>query len=141
MGYEIVSVNLSNKNLIDDFLKNAGSSLIKFRYFKSRPIEIIKNHLTTLIALKEKKPVGYAHLDKESETTWLGIAVIESEKGKGLGIMLMARPVMEEKKKHLKKMTLAVDTDNANAIYHYKKYGFTLLEQEKNKFYFEAEVK
>jgi GNAT superfamily N-acetyltransferase len=141
VSYQIISVDLSNKHLIQEFLRHAGSSLNKFRYFKSRPIEVIKNHAVTLVALKENKVVGYGHLDKENEKIWLGTAIVESEKGKGLGKLLMDRLMAEAVKMNIEKITLAVDNDNVPAIALYQKYGFVLSKKENLISYYEKEIK
>ncbi len=141
MDYEIISIDYSQKNLVEEFLRSAGSSLKKFRYFSSRPIVVLKNHIVTLIVLKEKKIVGYGHLDKENNSVWLGTAVIESEKGKGVGKMLMEKLFEEAKMKNVKEITLTVDNDNAAAISLYEKFGFHLLKKENEISFMKAEVK
>jgi sugar phosphate isomerase/epimerase/GNAT superfamily N-acetyltransferase len=134
VDYSIIRIAPSEKYRIEEFLRHAGNSLRQFRYFNSRPLDVIKNHIVTLIALHENKAVGYAHLDKENDKTWLGIAVAQDHKGRGLGKMLMNK-LFEEARKNFppsleKKITLSVDNDNTSAIALYKKYGFHLIKME-----------
>ena len=141
MSYEIISIDYSKKNLVEEFLKNAGSSEDKFRYFATRPIEVLKNHIVTFVVMKEKKVVGYAHLENENGKTWLGTAVIEEETGKGIGKMLMDKLFAEAISKGIKEITLTVDKDNAAAFSLYKKYGFKILEETDKIYYLETEIK
>ena len=141
MSYEIISIDYSKKNLIEEFLKNAGNSIKKFRYFDSRPIEILKNHIATFVVMKNKKVVGYAHLENENGKTWLGTAVIEKETGKGIGKMLMDKLSAEAKSKGIKKITLTVDKDNVTAFSLYKKYGFKIIKETDKIYYLDAEIK
>ncbi len=90
-----------------------------------------------MIVLKGKEPVGYGHLDREGGKVWLGTAVAETEKGKGIGRMIMQRLMEEGRKGHAGKITLAVDNDNGPAIALYKKFGFTLKKQENTISYYE----
>ena len=140
MSYEIISIDYSKKNLVDEFLKNAGSSIKKFRYFDSRPIEVLKNHIATFVVMKDKKVVGYAHLDKENNSVWLGTAVIEEETGKGIGKMIMDKLMSEAKTKEVKKITLTVDKDNATAFALYKKYGFQIFKETEKIYYLELKL-
>ena len=99
---ELVEINDSNVHLINEFLNSAGSSLTSFRYFNSRSTGVIKNHIVTYIFLVDDLPVGYGHLDKEDEIVWLGIAVIEHEKGKGYGAFLIHELIDKARLKNVK---------------------------------------
>ena len=101
----------------------------------------LKNHLVTLIAMKATRPVGYAHLDSEGGKVWLGTAVAESEKGKGVGTLLMQALLEEGKKRKIEKITLSVDNDNHIAATLYRKFGFYLLKKEDLISYYETVVK
>ena len=140
MSYEIIVVDFSGKHLVEEFLRNAGSSLDKFRYYRSRPVEAIKNHLVTLVALKGKKAVGYGHLDSENGKIWLGTAIAEVEKGNGLGKMIVERLITEANNKGVKTITLTVDNDNDAAIALYKKYDFVFSKKENLISYYEKEI-
>jgi ribosomal protein S18 acetylase RimI-like enzyme len=110
--------------LIQQFLDMAGDSIKTFRYFASRPLEIINNHLVTVLLMDDNKPLGYGHLDKENETVWLGIAVCDFAKGKGYGKTIMQYLIEQGKNKGLPSIQLSVDKDNKGAISLYEKFGF-----------------
>jgi ribosomal protein S18 acetylase RimI-like enzyme len=133
---------------LEQFIADAGSSLTSFRYFKKRPLEVIKDHLCTFLLLDKEKPVAYGHLDVSDEaaissmcgsdekvaptekTIWLGIAVSEKYKGKGLGLIMMNQLITFAKQNKVKQIKLSVDNDNAPAIKLYEKLGFKLTEKK-----------
>jgi len=119
----------ANEKLIDEFLKNAGRSLETFRYFKNRPISTIENHVCTVVLSKTDIIVGYGHLDNENEKTWLGICIVEYEKGKGCGKIIMNYLIEYARNHSISKIYLTVDSENATAISLYEKYLFKI---EKN---------
>jgi hypothetical protein len=57
--------NPSDLLLLSKFIKSAGNSLETFRYYNTRSLDVIKNHLYTILILKDDFPVAYGHLDKE----------------------------------------------------------------------------
>lgn len=110
---------------ISAFLNNAGNSLVSFRYFDSRPLNIIENHLVTcLISDLSNKYFAYGHLDKDGDKVWLGIAVAEEMRGKGLGRMMMEFLVGRAKELELECIQLSVDKINTAAIQLYLSFGF-----------------
>jgi len=119
----------AKEKLIDGFLKNAGQSLNTFRYFKNRPIRIIENHECTVVLSKTDLIVGYGHLDKEKDKTWLGICIAEQERGKGCGKIIMKYLIEYARDHGIKKIYLTVDSENTTAISLYEKYLFKI---EKN---------
>jgi ribosomal protein S18 acetylase RimI-like enzyme len=133
---KLIEVNFSNRFLINEFLNNAGDSLITFRYFNTRNIEIIKNHLVTYVLRFEDKIVAYGHLDKEGDFVWLGIAVAESYKGKGLGRMMMAQLIEYAKINNLSRIDLSVDVENRVAQKLYEILGFVQYNTKDNVCYY-----
>jgi ribosomal protein S18 acetylase RimI-like enzyme len=125
-GIEVVKIDEKNNYLINDFLSNAGSSLDSFRYFAKRPLSIISNHICTFLFIKNNIPICYGHLDKDEDIIWLGIAVIEKEKGNGLGKKMMAQLIQTAKEQNIPSIHLTVDTTNENAIKLYEKFGFKI---------------
>jgi ribosomal protein S18 acetylase RimI-like enzyme len=128
-------INTEDTKLLEQFILLAGDSLQKFRYFNSRPLDCIQNHICTYILSDNEIPVAYGHLDKEDNTTWLGIAVIANAKGKGYGKQMMQKLITSAKEQNIAIIKLSVDNDNLNAITLYKNFGFKLLE-EKNQISF-----
>ena len=63
---EIIQIQNHNRKLIQDFLSSAGNALTKFRYFDSRPLSILDQHLATFVLVQEAKVIGYGHLDQEA---------------------------------------------------------------------------
>jgi hypothetical protein len=72
----------------------------------------------------EDTPIGYGHLDKEGDKTWLGVAVISRMRGKGFGERILFYLINRAKSMCLDKIHLSVDIINEGAIALYKKYGF-----------------
>ncbi len=126
-----IKINIEDAKLLEQFILLAGDSLQKFRYFNSRPLDCIQNHICTYILSENKIPVAYGHLDKEEGTIWLGIAVIANAKGKGYGKHMMQKLITSAKEQNIEMIKLSVDNDNLNAITLYKNFGFKLLEEKK----------
>lgn len=81
---ELIRLNVENIDLVNQFLKNAGSSLQTFRYFQKRNIDSVHNHLVTYVLKERNQVIGYGHLENEDNRVWLGISLIESAKEKDL---------------------------------------------------------
>ena len=130
-------IDYRNKKDVSKFIDLAGTSQNTFRYFKTRDISILKNHLLTLLVYNEDKdPVGYGHLEPEDDKIWLGICVIESALGKGIGKQIM-NELISFGNDHNLCITLSVDFDNIPAITLYKKMGFKVIKNTKNIIYME----
>jgi len=145
---QFVQVKYPDVKLVKQFIADAGTSLASFRYFQTRPMEIIKEHLCTFLLLDEEQPVAYGHLDVSDEATiaencgseekitptektfWLGIAVSQKHQGKGLGLMMMNQLISCAKQNKITQIKLAVDNDNTPAIKLYGKLGFKLTEKK-----------
>ncbi|MEQ9265260.1 MAG: GNAT family N-acetyltransferase [Balneolaceae bacterium] len=136
---KIIEVS-ENYKLIEDFLKKAKGSLDTFRYFQTRPVQIIKNHITTLMILENESPVCYGHLDLDNSTVWLGIAVVEEEKGKGYGNLMMAELLSSARKNKLKEVHLSVDIENKIARSVYLKQGFIPVKEKDGKLFMKIEL-
>lgn len=138
---EIVELKSANVNLINQFLLNAGSSLKTFRYFEKRSLETIQNHLITYVLVKENQVIGYGHLEREIDKVWLGIAISESQLGKGFGLYLMNTLVDFARKLQIKTLHLSVDKVNLGAIKLYEKVGFLKInELNENSFLMKMEL-
>ena len=120
--------------LLSAFLKDAGSSLNTFRYFSTRSIDCLKNHVLTVLFLENGVPSAYGHLDKDGDTIWLGICVSEEYKGRAIGKIIMEHLLKYADENSLNVM-LKVDFDNHRAISLYKKYNFLISFEETSVFY------
>lgn len=136
----IEHIDIHDIQRIHDFIENAGDSLRSFRYFESRPLTVIENHLVTLIASLNSKPIGYAHLDYEEGIYWLGIAVNNEFKGKGIGKKLMSEIIKCAIRSNVRRIQLSVDFDNQNAIKLYEKFGFRMDVQKSGTCFYSLEV-
>ncbi len=126
--YELVKINKNNISILKRFLELAGDSLVNFRYFQSRPLNVIENHIVTYIILNDMNiPVCYGHLDKENDRVWLGIAVIAEQRGNGYGNLMMNELILMAKNLKLKEIHLSVDFNNNKAIKLYEKFGFKCI--------------
>lgn len=121
---DIHRIHATDTSLLQQFLETAGNSLETFRYFASRPLTVITNHLVTIVLSENGMPIGYGHLDKDGETVWLGIAVKEQMKGKGFGRRIMKFLVTAADELQLQQIMLTVDKSNSGAIALYKQFGF-----------------
>ncbi len=115
--------------LVEDFIKCLNDEKSSFRYFENRTLEVLKNHLETLIVKNNNSFIGYGHLDKEGETTWLGIVVLNKFQGMGIGKRIMTELINNAKQLLLSSIKLSVDIENYKARALYEKIGFNLEKQ------------
>lgn len=125
-------INTDNLDILQEFVDNIGDSVKSFRYFSTRQLSIISNHLLTIVVLVDEKPVGYGHLDQEKDVIWLGIAVTENNKGKGLGKLIMNFLIDYADTQKINEICLSVDLENTVAVEMYKKYDFREFKKLEN---------
>lgn len=140
-GIQIKNINAKDEDLLKKFLLTIERSKKSFRYFKNRPLFIIENHITTILALiKGDKPVGYGHLDPEDTKVWLGICVSDRWQNKGIGKLLMSRLITEAKVHNLPTLYLTVDTENYTAAKLYRKFGFHQIDKREKLLYYRLDL-
>jgi GNAT superfamily N-acetyltransferase len=123
---KVEEITENDTSELELFLSLCGKSLSTFRYFLTRELECVANHIVTLLFYKDRTPVAYGHLDREGQETWLGVCVIDAEIGNGYG-EAMTRELLNRAKKHeIAKIRLSVDEQNEAARCLYKKLGFLL---------------
>lgn len=133
------------KDLVQQFVDGAGKSLSSFSYFEERSLDILNNHIVTLLGYEGSGsvtngalPIAYGHLDlDENGTVWLGVAVSEGFTGSGYGEK-MVRALIDcgEKTEEIKEIRLSVYKDNIPAQKLYEKLNFIkVLENDKSFFY------
>tara|TARA_Y100000741_G_C18258613_1_gene559839 strand:- start:170 stop:589 length:420 start_codon:yes stop_codon:yes gene_type:complete len=124
-------IKINNKNIyrVSEFIKEAGLSLKRFRYFDKRKLSIVLTHISTFVLIEYDKVIGYCHLEKENDLIWLGVAIIEKKTGMGYGNILIKHLIQEAREKQIKDINLSVDKDNFKAISLYEKFGFKLKKE------------
>jgi GNAT superfamily N-acetyltransferase len=124
-----------NQDFAFDEIKNLISLNLNlqktFRYFNSRNSSCFENHYYHFI-LNDPEPVGYGHLDYESDKMWLGMCVFDSFVGKGYGKLILNNLIDNKGKNNL---YLTVDKDNYKAINLYLNRGFQIYSQTEKIFY------
>jgi GNAT superfamily N-acetyltransferase len=133
----IRNIKEEDHKLLETFIASCGSSLNTFRYFNNRPFSIIKNHLSTLLAIDEADiPVAYGHLDREDGIVWLGICVSEKNQGKGYGDIIMKALIEDALRLKISEIYLTVDKVNSLAARLYEKHGFEMIRESEKIFWY-----
>lgn len=93
-------------------------------------MDLIHQNLPTFYAVKSKTVIGWADISpfprpRLSHRGRLGMGIIPSERGKGLGSKLLQAALDHAKTTKLEKVELSVYTFNDSAIRLYRKCGFT----------------
>ena len=123
----IIEITENNNYLLNGFLNNSIPGT--FRYFNKRSINVIKNHIITLILIDDNLPVGYAHIDYDDKY-WFGVCILDNYQGKGYGKKIMEYIFNHERIKNIDNIYLTVDKVNYIAISLYKKYNFYIVEEK-----------
>ena len=124
---DIIEITEQNTILLNNFILN-NKLPYTFRYFNKRNINVINNHLITIILLDKDLPVGYAHIDFDDNKYWFGICILEEYQGKGYGKKVMKYIFNNEKIKNIDKIYLTVDKINTVAIKLYTNFDFIVNE-------------
>ena len=128
----IIEIDNDNIHYLQNFISNECPAT--FRYFKTRNIDIIKNHVITIILLVDGLSIGYAHIDYDDydDKYWFGICILETYQGKGFGKQMMEYIFNHQKVKNLQEVILSVDKINDKAIRLYKRFNFNIIEEHHN---------
>ena len=129
---DIIEITENNNYLLNEFLNNSIPGT--FRYFNKRSINVIKNHIITLILIDDNLPVGYAHIDYDDDKYWFGVCILDNYQGKGYGKKIMEYIFNNERVKNIDNIYLTVDKVNYIAISLYKKYNFYIVEERDSYF-------
>ncbi len=125
----LVVVGNDNLHLLKEFIASLGEAGKTFRYFDTRDLTVLKNHLATLLFVGEDgKALAYGHLDKAGEKVWLGIAVLPFAQGKSLGIRMMDVLLQEAERRNITIVYASADEKNEPIKNVLRKFGFTLEE-------------
>lgn len=121
-----ILINEYNIELLEKFINKIQKESLTFRYYENRDVEVIKNHVITIILITDDEEfVGYGHLDNENEIIWLGVVVLEKFQNMGYGNILLKLLLEKAKEKKVKRIRLSVDKKNLSAMKLYKKFGFS----------------
>jgi GNAT superfamily N-acetyltransferase len=122
-----LEITNKNKNILLNFLNNDIPDT--FRYYNKRPIDVIENHILTIVLINDTENIGYAHIDSEKEDYWFGICILEKYQNLKFGTKIMDFIFNNEKIKKLNKIKLSVDKKNIFAIKLYHKFNFKIKEE------------
>ena len=120
-----MSINESNVSVLQEFINTINDK--HFRYYQGRTIDIIKNHVYTVLLKCNSITVGYAHIDFEDKY-WVGIYLHPEYRNKGIGKFLLSYIISNASFHNIDELHLSVDHDN-NAIFLYTKIGFTAIQE------------
>lgn len=134
-GYKIIEVDNTNKELLETFIPKMNCNTF-FRYFKKRDINIIQNHIVTLLIMDNDVHVGYVHIDHDDKY-WFGIYIDDLYQNRGLGNKIMKYLLYHYhyKTKDLSEIHLTVDNDNERAIKLYKKHDFVEIKKNEKRIF------
>jgi len=126
---DIIEITEQNKIILNNFILN-NELPNTFRYFNKRNIDVINNHLITIILLDKELPIGYAHVDFDNNKYWFGICILNEYQCKGYGKKIMEYIFNNEKINNIDKIYLTVDKINTIKIILYKKYNFVIIDEK-----------
>lgn len=130
-----MNINIINKDniyLLKKFIKLNDSNF--FRYYHSRTIDVIRNHIVTIVLTLKDNIIGYGHLDFEKKI-WLGICVLQKYRGKGYSKIILEFLFDYASKKNIKEINLSLDKNNIIAKYIYEKYDFKIIDVKETIYY------
>ena len=109
MRYHNLSSSEKSKSLLTDFLNDSGDSLSNFRYYETRSLDVVKNHVMSFLCVKEN---------------YIGM---------GYGNIIMNQLTNS----HVGSILLSVDKVNKSAINLYKKYNFVVKSETEDTYIME----
>jgi len=125
------------KNFSNNTLSNHFRYFNKFLSSNDFPLNIIKNHIYTIIGTINKEdlssniPIAYGHIDYENNY-WLGICVLNEYQNKGYGKQIMNNLIQFVNNNNINPLFLTVDNDNLNAIHLYNKFNFSIYDSNQS---------
>lgn len=132
LDLKVLQISQENTSKLTSFIENLGDEQESFRYFNSRGLEVLENHVFTFLLLHDKTPIGYGHLDEEDNIIWLGIVVKQEHQGKGFAKEIMQILVNKAQELRLGNIHLSVDNDNQRAIALYERFGFVVVTKKED---------
>ena len=130
-----MNINIINKEniyLLENFIKLNDSEF--FRYYVLRSIDVIKNHIVTIVLTIEDNIIGYGHLDFEKKV-WLGICILQEYRKQGYSKIILEFLFDYASKKKIREINLSLDKNNIIAKYIYEKYDFKIIDVKETIYY------
>lgn len=121
---EWIHITSSNIDQLEQQIPYLSNST--FRYFKTRPITVINNHVITVLMKVNGDVVGYGHIDYD-HNYWVGLCVKPEYRNCGYGKQLLQYLIIVAKIKQIPQLHLTVDKSNGVAYNMYLKHGFEVL--------------
>lgn len=134
IAVQVMPVTADNPGMLGAFMASLNEEKQTFRYFETRGIAILKNHLFTCLLIHNDSPVAYGHLDEEDGIVWLGIVVRKEFQGKGLAKKLMLVLIQKAEEAGLIHIQLSVDIGNDKAVNLYRQFGFREVSRGRENF-------
>ena len=132
INLNVIEITDNNINLLNDFINKIKINNNKhFRYYRTRDINSIKNHIITIllfdININSGSAIGYAHIDYVDDTYWFGIYLDENYRGNKIGDLIIKYILSHNKLFNINEINLTVDIENINAIKLYKNNHFNIV--------------
>lgn len=115
----------SPETLLSSLVAALGRGAESFRYFESRPLDVVRRHRISLALTVGSEVAGYGHVEVEEGIAWLGIAIVASHAGQGWGKLVMSELLARARASGIDELHLKVDRVNESAIRLYAACGFT----------------
>lgn len=135
-----IQIIYADEKYADSFRETVGSVAREHIYIEMidaspRPAvseflkKIISQNWPSYFALFQDQVIGWADIipasnPRLSHRGFLGMGIHKGYRGKGLGTHLLTKALKHAKMLGLEKVELSVYTENARAIYLYRKFGF-----------------
>lgn len=129
---EILTVNRSNVELLEKFIELNNSK--HFTYFNNRTIDVLIDHVITIIGVIDNNPIAYGHIDLNNNINWIGLCVLEKFHTNGYGKQILKYLLNHINNNEITNVKLTVNIDNYIALNMYLKNNFIISNIE-NKFY------
>lgn len=123
---DLEAANSEDMQMLQAFIDRLPNENNGFRYFDERNLDVLENHLSTVLLFVGDDPIGYGHLDREGDTVWLGIALDPKFLGKKFGHTIMNALAKRAADAKIDRVDLFVDRDNIVAQNLYLSHGFEI---------------
>lgn len=120
---------------IKQLLDRSINGVKTFTYFNKRPLEIVNDHLVSLILLEDDLPIAYFHLEEENNKVWLGMLIADDYIKKGIG--WKCTKVLLDFATLLDVGQIYATTDKNGAMFQHmlnsKRFNYSVVEEINNK--------